>query len=64
MGVDIAKAALTAGEAVVATGRNTDRVKQAGDPCDSDENQFEERGEGANQMGGEPARPKALDVHG
>jgi NAD(P)-dependent dehydrogenase (short-subunit alcohol dehydrogenase family) len=29
MGVDIAKAALDAGHAVVATGRNTDRVKQA-----------------------------------
>jgi NAD(P)-dependent dehydrogenase (short-subunit alcohol dehydrogenase family) len=29
MGVDIAKAALTAGHAVVATGRNTERVEQA-----------------------------------
>jgi NADP-dependent 3-hydroxy acid dehydrogenase YdfG len=29
MGVDIAKAALAAGHAVVATGRNTDTVKQA-----------------------------------
>src|SRR3954471_13691032 len=29
MGVDIAEAALAAGHAVVATGRNTERVKQA-----------------------------------
>ena len=29
MGVDIAKAALAAGLAVVATGRNTERLKQA-----------------------------------
>src|ERR1700740_222172 len=29
MGVDIAKAALTAGHEVVATGRNTQKVKQA-----------------------------------
>jgi NAD(P)-dependent dehydrogenase (short-subunit alcohol dehydrogenase family) len=29
MGVDIAKAALAAGHAVVATGRNTDRVRRS-----------------------------------
>jgi NAD(P)-dependent dehydrogenase (short-subunit alcohol dehydrogenase family) len=34
MGVDIVKAALAAGYAVVATGRNTDRVKQALGPHD------------------------------
>jgi NAD(P)-dependent dehydrogenase (short-subunit alcohol dehydrogenase family) len=38
MGVDIAQAALAAGHKVVATGRNTDKVADAGDASDRQRN--------------------------